>query len=211
MNEAFGNSSGVAVGDNPRLRRQCAGVASEVDELEVALSQPVTDHVAIADALCDILVFAYGAFHILGQKPASVVLGRTDLLALQVNGLRHQSMALTFGTMSDPVDLEQVCGTLNDTIALVRSYFTHMGWNVDEMMHRVFESNMSKFCATQEEVDATIAKYDALGVHTYVEGEFPAKCLKVAQDCKASDGTDFFKGKFLKGVNFEEPALGDLV
>lgn len=95
--------------------------------------------------------------------------------------------------------------TVNDGVAHIAGYDNVVVYNI------VHDSNMSKFCPNQDIVDQTLEKYYAMGFKVgelYVEGEFPAKCIKVACDTTlVIDGEDklFPQGKFLKSVLFREP------
>lgn len=78
-------------------------------------------------------------------------------------------------------------------------------------MEAVDTSNRTKFCATQEEVDATVEKYSDLGVSVYVDGEFPMKRVKVTVDQVDINGKDGYRcNKMLKCVKFQEPVFIDL-
>jgi len=97
-----------------------------------------------------------------------------------------------------------ICDILVFTLGLAQM----AGLPVEDDMRAVYESNMSKFCADQADVDATVAKYDALGVESYVEGEFPMKRVKSAKDQADINGkADYRKNKMLKSVNYKEPVF----
>lgn len=147
MNVAFGNSEGNYANPNwPRLESQCKNILDEYNELVEALD--FRDPVAVRDALCDIMVFTLGVYHLLGA-------------------------------------------------------------NADADMRAVFESNMSKFCRNQEVLDATIKKYDALSVRSYVGGEFPVKYLKSSYDQQDLNGENYPANKFLKSTEYQAPLLVD--
>lgn len=82
-----------------------------------------------------------------------------------------------------------------------------VGFDHDADQVRIFESNMSKFCANDSELHASMQKYAGIGVEVYAEGEFPQKCLKSAKDQTGTNGEFYKKGKFLKGINFKEPVF----
>lgn len=65
MNSIFGNDKGN-ITDAPwsKLENQCKNILDEYEELVEALKNK--DSIETRDALCDILVFTLGAFHILG-------------------------------------------------------------------------------------------------------------------------------------------------
>ena len=78
MNEAFGNAKGNPRAiDWERITNQCANIGAEFKELMDALGLPCTVTLALdrigeaspldaRDALCDIMVFALGAYHLMG-------------------------------------------------------------------------------------------------------------------------------------------------
>lgn len=80
MNEAFGNPRGDPLRINgPRLLSQCKNIGSEFKELMLEFGldvkieyedkprkEPAVSDEGIRDALCDIMVFALGAYHLMG-------------------------------------------------------------------------------------------------------------------------------------------------
>lgn len=81
------------------------------------------------------------------------------------------------------------------------------GYDADADMGAVYRSNMSKFIRDDVELEATIAKYDDLGVPFYQEGEFPTMCLKASADFTDRHGNEYRKGKFLKGIAYKTPVF----
>ena len=79
-----------------------------------------------------------------------------------------------------------------------------IGMDVDADMEEVYDSNMSKFCETQEQLDATIKKYADMGVVVHACGQFPKAYVRSSFDQTVGNKT-YPKDKFLKGVNFFEP------
>ena len=104
-------------------------------------------------------------------------------------------------------NLNGVRDALCDIMVFTLGAFHFLGIDADADMKAVFESNMSKFCKDEQELFATKAKYDALGVSYYEEGEFPTKCLKCSEDFTDAGGNAYRKGKFLKGIAYKEPVL----
>ncbi|WP_415913043.1 nucleoside triphosphate pyrophosphohydrolase family protein [Neptuniibacter sp. QD37_11] len=102
-------------------------------------------------------------------------------------------------------------GEIRDAIAdiLVTTYgMAHvMGVDADKDMAAVQASNMSKLCQTQAEIDATQDHYKAMGVETYVGGEFPHAYVKSSIDQDDNEGKHYPAHKFLKNVNWFEPKL----
>ncbi len=82
-----------------------------------------------------------------------------------------------------------------------------IGVDSDDDMDEVFNSNMSKFCANDEELKASVGKYAKIGVEVYAEGEYPQVCIKSAKEQTGTNGETYTQGKFLKGINFKEPNL----
>ncbi len=81
-----------------------------------------------------------------------------------------------------------------------------IGVDGDADMEAVLDGVMTRFCKTQEELDATIAKFAAKGVtEVYTEGEFPKMVLK-----SAADQPDAPKGKFLKSVGYTDTKFAQL-
>lgn len=89
----------------------------------------------------------------------------------------------------------------------------HMaGMDVERDMRTVFDSNMSKFCRDQEEVDATVKKYVDLGLEVVVEGEFPRKRVKSTKqqydNVEGGRAPKLYQAnKMLKSVAFKEPVF----
>lgn len=107
------------------------------------------------------------------------------------------------------LDLRELRDVLSDIMVFALGAYHLMGADAEADMLAVYRSNMSKFCRTEEELEATREKYRALGVPFYEEGEFPARYIKCAEDCVAVTGEKFKKGKFLKGVSYKPPVFVD--
>ena len=104
-------------------------------------------------------------------------------------------------------NLEQVRDGLCDIIVFALGAFHFVGIDADADMKAVIDGVMTRFCKDQAELDATKAKYAALEVDFYVEGNFPTMCLKSSKDQKDKNGDNLPKGKFLKSVGFKEPVF----
>lgn len=99
---------------------------------------------------------------------------------------------------------DAICDIL--TFAYGVAHLAGFDANVD--MKAVFDSNYSKLCATQEQLDASIAKYAAIGVEVLGQGTLPEASIISAKD-QTVDGVFYPKGKFLKGVGFKKPVFID--
>ena len=107
-------------------------------------------------------------------------------------------------------DLEEVRDGLCDIMVFAYGAFHFLGIDADRDMRAVIEGVMTRFCRTQDELDRTKAKYDDLVVKYYVEGEFPAMCLKSAEDQQDRNGENLPKGKFLKSVGYRKAVFPDV-
>lgn len=218
MNEAFGNPKGTPfelLRDAPeasvaalvRLRSQCANIGHEFNELETAVKH--NNMLEIRDALCDILVFTYGAFHFIGALPASlqVVRDAVDLVPENKDVLAGSSVVSFLSPALEIGEDQTIIAALNCIVAYVMRAYRDIGHDVEADMQAVYDSNMSKFCANEDDLNKTGDKYTDLGVEFHVEGEFPHKCLKSSKEQTDLTGERYPKGKFLKGIRFRKPVF----
>ena len=79
--------------------------------------------------------------------------------------------------------------------------------NVEKIMKTIFESNMSKFCESDENLESTIKKYNDLGIDVVESGEGKYRHVRTTQGVAQTDvnGKVYQADKFLKGVNFFAP------
>lgn len=101
---------------------------------------------------------------------------------------------------------------VRDAIAdvLVTTYgMAHiLGIDADADMAAVQESNLSKLCKTEQEIEDTLAFYQQeKGLEVYAGGELPKAYVKSAKDQTGSDGKFYPAHKFLKNTNWHEPKL----
>ena len=104
-----------------------------------------------------------------------------------------------------PKDMKEVRDALCDILVFTYGAAHLVGVDIDKDMVMVYESNMSKFCEDQVTLDATIAKYQAIGVEVRPEGEFPYAFVRSTKYQTDIYGKEYQENKFLKGVNFFEP------
>jgi hypothetical protein len=69
-------------------------------------------------------------------------------------------------------------------------------------LNKVIESNKTKFCKTADEANATIRKYEKLGVTTHAEESSLGYVIKSSVTVTGKDGKQYPEGKWLKGINF---------
>lgn len=210
MNIAFNNPFGGA--SNSRVIKQCAAIPEEIQELKKAHAEQ--NEIEIRDACCDILVFSMGALHLMGTNydtdvgkyPRRLYLQGADIdqTILGADGL-YQSLAENLEKSPEFEGIIQALLTLIDLALGLYNLFDHPDL-VEEDMHAVYVSNMSKFCTNKAEEIASITKYQEMGVLVLTEGEYPTVCVKSGKD-QTVDGVFYPQGKFLKGVNYKKPVF----
>ena len=121
------------------------------------------------------------------------------------NGLQGEVKELY--TAIEKNDLEGVRDALCDIMVFALGAQHFLGVDGDLDMKAVTNSLFSRLCQDQVDLDATVAKYRALGIQVYTEGAFPRVAVKVAQTVIAEDGEEYVKGKFLKSVSYTKPVF----
>jgi len=211
MNEVMGNPSGCAVGNLPRLVSQLRNVEDELTELDFA---DASDQPALGrlDALCDIVVFTVGGYHLMGWDAAEdlqnldmpMPVGNPIEMLEKIN---EQMQAHLEELAETPEAVTSVRACMRSLVAWAFALAEQENYNMYGAMGEVFRSNMSKLCENQEIMDATKAKFEKLKVPHYEEGEFPLKCVKASADCRDDYGNSYRKGKFLKSTSYSPPDL----
>jgi hypothetical protein len=224
MNEAFGNPRGnPALIDWQRLERQAINISTEIDEARSAIASKDVDK--IRDALCDIRVFGYGAFHLAGDADAHI--GKFVVEAMERQPKFMPFNADNWRCVEDDVDqLGSLLCNVSKAIAFkhkvgfdanLRSLLnlalnSHYEMNINAVrdMRSVISALYSRFCKDSDSLILTLLKYKGLGVEVYHEGDFPRVCVKSAKDQVDKNGDRLPKGKFLKAHDFTEPVFYDL-
>jgi hypothetical protein len=102
----------------------------------------------------------------------------------------------------DEVELrDAMCDTLVTTLGM----YHISGFDADDDMAEVSDSNFSKLCMDVQESEATQVWYDNLGVETHLFGDYPDMAVKVTNSVKGTDGKFYPAGKGLKNINWKEP------
>lgn len=103
-------------------------------------------------------------------------------------------------------DIAGAMFVVDKAISLIYFICTHNNVNLDIALASVYQSNMTKFCADQEMLDATIKAYADKGIVVAPDDNtvFPNKVVRSPVD-QTVDGKLYSKGKFLKSVSFKEP------
>ena len=96
--------------------------------------------------------------------------------------------------------LGEVADAVADLFFVVYQAAAIHGLDVEEIVDRVYKSNMSKLCENVEEAHKSVLSYTERDLSTYYE--------------KLSDGKYIIKrtvdAKVLKGINFKDPDWSDL-
>lgn len=121
---------------------------------------------------------------------------------------KEDSMIDTRDVIRNIIDAQGDITTVNDGVAHI------LGVNGDEVLQRVYASNMSKFVRSPEEVAPALQYYYELGFKEGdldIQGEFPRAAIKVVETITVG-GKEYPKGKFLKNMaTFQEPDFEDLM
>ena len=189
LNQVFGTLDERAPKSNPDnadLARAYALVREETGELMRAQSR-----IDVIDGIADTLVVADGMLARLGYDANSI--------ADPLNML--QDAARELGAITDYVSAsERVIKLLLDIKASALLISHTIGANSLDAFNIVHENNMSKLCPTEDDADATIARYAEQGirVNKYRAGEFW---------CVRAGGP---RDKFLKNHSWAPPDLSAL-
>lgn len=109
-----------------------------------------------------------------------------------------------------PKNINEVRDAICDILVFTLGLAHMAGIPVEEDMAEVDRSNMSKFCADEDDLTETLMKYRDLGVYVYTEGEYPMLRVKSAKEQTGLDGKLYQAHKMLKSVSFSEPKFRPL-
>ena len=90
-----------------------------------------------------------------------------------------------------------------DLIVVCVGLITAMGYDAEKILHRVNESNNSKFCINNDEIRLTQDHFTGLGLKTYVK-ELEGLYGVYAAETKIIGGKQYKEGKLLKAVLYAE-------
>ena len=113
-------------------------------------------------------------------------------------------MAIVPDQLNNPVVMDDVRDALCDIMVFDLGAFHRMGIDAERDMAEVVGAVMTRFCKSEDELLATRAKYDALGVRYTVHGEFPKVFLRSAEDQQMPE---YPIGKFLKSAGYRQPSF----
>lgn len=96
--------------------------------------------------------------------------------------------------------LNEIADAVGDLYFVVTQMAKICGLNPKELVDKVYESNMTKPCQTEEEAIKTVASYLKKGIKTYIEPKDEFFVVKRSAD-----------DKVLKSINFKEPDWSYLI
>lgn len=100
------------------------------------------------------------------------------------------------------VDFEEYADSLTDRMYVTEGTGLYFGIPMPESFHECHEKNMTRFPATQEELDATLAKADAEGVEVeYLWNEDYQRFAVLRKD----------NGKLYKSANYVKPDFAPIL
>lgn len=94
--------------------------------------------------------------------------------------------------------------------AAVKQFGPVITEHLEQAKQDVLDSNFSKLCLTEENLNATIAKYEAMGLEVESQNMGGFWVVRSAKNQVGSDGKDYGHRKALKSVSFHEPEFAFL-
>lgn len=90
--------------------------------------------------------------------------------------------------------LNEIADAVGDLYFVVTQMAMVCGLDPEKLVQKVYFSNMSKLCKTEDEAIQTVSAYLQKGIKTYIEQKDGYFIVKRSED-----------GKVLKSINFKEP------
>lgn len=159
--------------EDPKLVEfRLSQVEEELNELKDAISND--DFVECLDAICDLMYFVYGTFHVFGvnfdEQPKQKIRtfdspkNYTDLFKNDLSGLTRQVSMLEqhfscLQTSCEEKDFEMTVSYLSKLEAQCHSLGNFFGVDIDVCFSEVHRSNMTKVCLTEEVAQETVESY----------------------------------------------------
>lgn len=119
-------------------------------------------------------------------------LAKSEELILALNLIYEEAGELE--TAIDDESLNDIADAVGDLYFVVTQMAMVCGLNPEELVKKVYDSNMSKLCKTEDEAIQTVSAYLQKGIETYIEQKGEYFIIKRRED-----------GKVLKSINFKEP------
>lgn len=106
-------------------------------------------------------------------------------------------------------DITEIRDAIADVLVTTYGLAYLLGIDADTDFKEVHRSNMSKFCITYFEAEATAVNYEIMGVAADITSvDDDLYVVTSSFDQHDTNGKYFPKGKLLKSVNYSPPRLG---
>lgn len=220
-----------------RLIAQARNLYDELDELRddgfnVLLKDPesLSGRKEMFDAIADLIVFLYGVGHFvdISINPKHDWYSKYLAQDLYENYNYSSQYEKIYKELKSEIDdliatienkdiefINAFMHRLNSKISALCLSVAKPGYDLDLLIDRVTQSNMSKLCINDDELEATLKFYRDKGVEVYSK-ESPlvqesGKPYLVVYSSKEQtvDGKVYRADKFLKNVNWFEPDISD--
>lgn len=133
------------------------------------------------------------------EKTASVFTTHPKMIETCLSLIREEVSELEDAVKAH--DLTETRDALADILYVVYGMAFRLGINADEDFKQVHESNMSKFCATEEEAIQTVDNYKALYEHG--KSPYPSPAYRYEKDTSKWVVFEQTTGKILKNINYK--------
>jgi len=237
-NTAFGNAFGSCIRGGiitnyEKLQNQSANLYDELDELrddgfELLKKDKFSKQgrQGMVDAIADLLVFLYGVPHFLGvnyvEKTANTIMieGFGDLPADEFYTTIYDDIKTLIDNLMTDIknhsDEKVILKHVEELDVYLMSLCGFYKTDVDLLIQKVTDSNMSKLCLDQVDTEATLNFYRDKGVDVYSkesplfqENGSPYYVVYSSKEQEVQ-GKVYRAHKFLKCVNWFEPDLSDI-
>ena len=115
-------------------------------------------------------------------------------LELAVKLIYEESEELNVAVLNQ--DIQEYQDAIGDLFFVLVQAANICGVDLQDVVKRVYDSNMSKLCKTKEEAEKTIESYKNKGVKAYYEEFNNVFIIKRKSDSKVLKGINFFQPKF---------------
>lgn len=204
--------------ENPKIVEfRLSQIKEELDEFNDAVKK--RDYIECIDAICDLMYFVYGTFHVFGvnfdnlEKPKykiidspenNVTVFTVDRVTLNI---QHSMLIQAYSLLElscEEKNFEETCKCLVKIELLCHTMGTLYGVNIDKCFSEVHRSNMTKVCVTEEEAQLTVESYKN-------DTRYSEPNYRKSETTKYWVVYDNATSKILKSVNFELPKIASVI
>lgn len=160
----------------------------------------------LLDGIGDVIVVAVGALHLLGFDNFKVLPAQSNIVDKDIDELVDEIYFLANAIKEDPLRLDPSSVAMT-CIEYCVDICHIKGYDPEEVLRIVNDSNFSKFCKTVEEARASKAAYTKKKRYSNVTYTKIGKYYVLSGD----DEIHGAKQKTLKSINFYEPCFLNLI